>query len=377
MRIIGGRVFDVDQGFVFRDLCTSGVTIAETSTDDTVIDACGCYIIPALTDVHFHGCVGEDFSDGDAQGLEKIADYQLSRGVGQFCPAGMTLTPEQLRKICKIAANHRKNVHHGATLCGVHLEGPFLAAAKKGAQNGAWLQAPNLALFQQLVEDAEGLVKLISIAPELEGAMAFITQASRDITVSVAHTTADYDIASQAFAAGARHVTHLYNAMPAFTHRAPGVLGAALDNENVMVELICDGVHIHPSVVRATFRMFGADRMVLVSDTMRAAGLSDGNYTLGGQDVTVSGRYATLESGVLAGSVTDLMSCMKTAVSMGIALEDAVTAAAVNPAKAIGIAQDYGTLDCGKQANFVMLDDNLDIVQIYHQGERYQPTPTV
>ena len=189
------------------------------------------------------------------------------------------------------------------------------------------------------------------------------------MTISVAHTTADYDTAMEAYRRGAREATHLFNAMPPFTHRAPGVVGAAFDSPEVKVELICDGVHIHPSVVRAVFRLFGPERVVLISDTMRAAGMPDGDYTLGGQAVKVEGKYATLADGTLAGSVTDLMSCMRNAVGFGIPLHDAVRAAAVNPAEVLGIIGRAGTLDAGKTANAVVLDSGLNVKAVFFRGE--------
>ena len=369
MRITGGKVFDLQEGFVERDLCTDGRLIATASGDDQVVDAAGCYIIPGLTDLHFHGCRGHDFSDGDPEGLAEMARYELSRGVTQICPAGMTLLEDQLVKICQTAAAHRRSGLPGATLSGINLEGPFLSMAKKGAQNGDWLQKPNMELLRKLEEVSGGLVKLVSVAPEVEGAMDFIREASNEVRVSIAHTTADYDTAMAAFGAGASHVTHLFNAMPPFTHRAPGVVGAAFDTPDCWVELICDGIHIHPSVVRAVFKLFGADRVVLVSDTMRAAGMADGGYSLGGQPVVKKGKYATLADGTLAGSVTDLMDCMRTAVSFGIPLADAVRAAAVNPAQSIGIYSRCGSLENGKWANVVLLNRDLSIRTVMFKGK--------
>ena len=368
MRLTGARVFDVQEGFVTRDVCTEGELLSETSVDGKTVDLSGCYVIPGLTDLHFHGARGHDFSDGDAEGLQIMADYELSRGVTQICPAGMTLLEEQLIKVCRNAAQHRRTSKHGALLCGVNLEGPFLSYAKKGAQNGDWLHAPDVAMLRRLEEASEGLVKLVSVAPEEPGALEFIKEVADEVVVSIAHTTADYDTSSAALAAGARQVTHLFNAMPPFTHRAPGVVGAAFDSE-CKVELICDGVHIHPSVVRAVFQLFGARRVILISDTMRAAGMPDGDYTLGGQAVQVKGKYATLEDGTLAGSVTDLMSCMKTAVSFGIPLEDAVLAAAVNPAQAIGIYSRVGSIEPGKLANLAVLDEHLELKAVMCLGE--------
>ena len=369
MRITGGQVFDLHEGFVRRDVCFDGRLLSSSSSDGKTYDASGCYVIPGLTDLHFHGCMGKDFSDADPEGLEIMAKYELSQGVTQICPAGMTLLEEQLTKVCQVAAAHRDANKPGAELCGINLEGPFLSTAKKGAQKADWIHAPDVDMFRRLMAASKGLVKLVSIAPEEPGAMEFIEAVEGEVTVSIAHTTADYDTAMEAFRLGARQVTHLFNAMPPFSHRAPGVVGAALDTPICNVELICDGVHIHPSVVRATFKMFGPKRVILVSDTMRAAGMPDGDYTLGGQPVKVKGKYATLADGTLAGSVTNLMNCMRTAVSFGIPLEDAVWAAAVNPARAIGIFSRMGSLEPGKRANVVVLDQNLELKDVFFRGE--------
>ena len=369
MRITGGQVFDLHEGFVRRDVCFDGRLLSSSSADGKTYDASGCYVIPGLTDLHFHGCMGKDFSDADPEGLEIMAKYELSQGVTQICPAGMTLLEEQLTKVCQVAAAHRDANKPGAELCGINLEGPFLSTAKKGAQKADWIHAPDVDMFRRLMAASKGLVKLVSIAPEEPGAMEFIEAVEGEVTVSIAHTTADYDTAMEAFRLGARQVTHLFNAMPPFSHRAPGVVGAALDTPICNVELICDGVHIHPSVVRATFKMFGPKRVILVSDTMRAAGMPDGDYTLGGQPVKVKGKYATLADGTLAGSVTNLMNCMRTAVSFGIPLEDAVWAAAVNPARAIGIFSRMGSLEPGKRANVVIMDQNLELKDVFFRGE--------
>ena len=370
MRITGGQVFDLREGFVQRDVCFDGRLLSNSSADGQTYDATGCYIIPGLTDLHFHGCMGRDFSDADPEGLEIMANYELSRGVTQICPAGMTLLEEQLTRVCQVAAAHKAAHKEGAELCGINLEGPFLSGAKKGAQNGAWLHAPDAAMFRRLMAASGGLVKLVSLAPELPGALEFVEAVEDEVVVSLAHTAADYDTALAAFQRGARQVTHLFNGMNPFGHRAPGVVGAALDTPLCNVELICDGVHIHPSVVRAVFKMFGYKRVILISDTMRAAGMPDGQYTLGGQDVTVKGKHATLADGTLAGSVTDLMRCMKTAVSFGIPLEEAVWAAAVNPARTIGIFSRAGSLEPGKRANLVVLDQDLEVKDVFFRGQR-------
>ena len=376
MRITGGRVFDPEQGFVRRDVCTDGALISAASGDDRVLDASGCYVIPGLVDVHFHGCVGEDFSDATPEGLQRIADFELSQGVTYICPAGMTLPEDQLTAICKNAAAHRKNNSGGAELAGVHLEGPFLCMAKKGAQNGAFLHDPDGAMLHRLQEAAEGLVKLVTLAPEQPGSLDFIRSANADgVNVSLGHTTADYETASAAYEAGARQATHLFNAMPPFTHREPGVVGAAFDHPEVRAELICDGIHIHPSVVRAVFQLFGAGRVILISDSLRATGMPDGVYPFGGQEIEVHGNRATMlgHPETLAGSVTDLMGCLRQAVSFGIPLADAVRAASYNPACAIGIADRCGTLEQGKEASLVLLDQkDLSVRAVVFRGELVQ-----
>lgn len=375
MRVIHGQVFDLKAGFVERELCTDGRLISAKSGDDQVLDAQGCYVIPGLIDQHFHGAMGEDFSDGTAEGLQKMADFELSEGVTYICPAGMTVSEEELIQACKVAkAQSEKN--QGAELVGVHLEGPFLCMAKKGAQNAKFLRDPDPAMLHRLQEASGGLVKLVTLACEQPGSIAFIQAAKEEgIAVSLGHTTADYDTASAALEAGARQATHLYNAMPPFTHRAPGVIGAIFDHKDACAELICDGVHIHPAVVRATFQMMGAERMILVSDSLRATGMPDGKYPFGGQEIVLHGNRATMadDPNTLAGSVTSLMGCVRQAHAFGIPLADAVRAASYNPARMLGIDSRVGSLDVGKEASLVLLDQNdLSIRAIVFHGERIE-----
>ena len=373
MRVTGGQVFDLEKGFVERELHTNGALLSAASGDGEVLDARNCYVIPGLVDVHFHGCVGEDFSDATPDGLQRIADYELSQGVTYICPAGMTLPEDQLTNICKNAAAHRARATSGAEVVGLHLEGPFLCTAKKGAQNGDFLHDPDVPMLRRLQEAAGGCVKLVTVAPEQPGALEFIRSAVADgITVSVGHTVADYDTAKAAFDAGASHATHLYNGMPPLHHRAPAVIGAAFDSPHVQPELICDGVHIHQSVVRLTFRLFGAERMILISDSLRATGMPDGQYPFGGQEIEVHGNRATIvgHPETLAGSVTSLMGCLRQAVAYGIPMADAVRACTYNPACSIGLDKRAGTLDVGKEASLVLLDqETLAIRAIVFKGQ--------
>ena len=374
MLIKNGLIFDLQEGFQLRDLCTDGKTISAASTDDTVLDGEGCYVIPALVDVHFHGAMGEDFSDATPDGLQKIADYELSEGVMYICPAGMTLPEETLTDICKTAKAFAETQTEGAELVGIHLEGPFLSEGKKGAQNGAYLRDPNAAMLLRLQEASGGLVRLVTMAPERDGAMEMIAAAVENgITASVGHTTANYEIAKAAFDAGARHCTHLYNGMNSLHHREPTVLGAAFDHPEVRAEIICDGIHIHPTVIRMTWALYGAERMVLISDSLRCCGMADGQYMLGGQEIVVKGNRATLADNpnTLAGSNTSLLGCMKTAIKFGIPVADAVRAASYNPAAAIGMTDRLGTLDIGKDASFLLLDkETLDVKAMVFKGQK-------
>ena len=368
MIIKNGQVFSEEGIFYTGDVFIEQDKIVAGGSGE-VLDATGLYVIPGLTDIHFHGCVGYDFCDGTKEAIEKMAEYQLKNGITTICPASMTFSEEQLSAIFANAASYSGET--GATLVGINMEGPFISMEKKGAQNGAYIHKPDAEMFFRLQDAAKGLIKLVDIAPEVEGAMECIEAISDSVRVSVAHTNADFDVAEEAFAKGASHVTHLYNAMPPYSHRAPGVIGAACDNDNVMVELICDGVHSHPATVRTTFKMFGDDRIILISDSMMACGLEDGQYTLGGQAVTVKGNLATLtELGNIAGSVTNLMKCMRKAVKeMQIPLESAVKCATANPAKAIGIYENYGSLTLGKAADVVLLDKDLEIQYIIKSGK--------
>lgn len=327
------------------------------------IDADNLYVIPGLTDIHFHGCKGHDFCEATDEALTAIADYEAENGITAICPATMTLPEHELMRIMRAAKSFSKK---NKSLIGINLEGPFISSAKKGAQNPAYIIKPDAEILRRLQNESGGLIKIATVAPETDGAIQFIQEAKSIARVSVAHTACDYDTAKLAFANGACHVTHLFNAMNPVNHRQPGPVIAALEDDNVMAELICDGVHIHPAVVRSTLKAFGDDRVIFISDSLEATGMSDGEYMLGGQRVIKKGRRATLEDGVtLAGSVTNLMECMRLAVKeMGIALETAVKCSAVNPVKAIGAYDVYGSICAGKYANLVMLDGDLNVVKV-------------
>lgn len=366
------KVYGEDKKFSKGEIVIKDGLFAENAgEDEEVVDGEGFYAIPGLVDIHFHGCMGHDFCDGTKEAIEEIAKYEASVGVTAIAPATMTLPVEELEHILSVAASYKKEKHKGADLIGVNMEGPFISEEKKGAQNKQYITACDKDVCLQFLTASENLVKFVAIAPEKSPDFTeFIREMKDKVQISLAHTNADYDTAKAAFDAGANHAVHLYNAMPAFTHRAPGVVGAVSDCGHVGAELICDGVHIHPSAVRAAFKMLGADRIALISDSMRATGMADGRYTLGGLEVDVTGNRATLVSdGALAGSATNLMDCMKTAVKqMGIPLETAVACATMNPAKQIGEYENYGSITPGKKGNVVLLDEELNVRMVIKDG---------
>ncbi len=364
------KIFGPDHRFISGDLVIREGRIIDAPPipGEEVLDAQGLYALPGLVDIHFHGAVSHDLCDASGEGLQAIANHLAKRGVLAICPATMTYPEELLGQVMDVAAAHRNG--QGADLVGINLEGPFISPHKIGAQNPAYIQRADAAMVRRLQVRSGGLVKLLDMAPEEPGALACIRDCCREVRISLAHTCAGYDTAKAAFAAGASHLTHLYNAMPGISHREPGPIIAALE-AGAEVELIADGIHVHPAMVRFTFQTFGDSRVILISDSMRACGLPDGQYTLGGQDVTVRGARAELTEHpeTIAGSVTDLYACMRRAVlEMGVPLESALRAASENPARSIGVEADYGSLAPGRWGNVILADEKLEIRQVIQKG---------
>ncbi len=342
--------------------------ILTTVPDADGVDLGGKYVIPGLVDVHNHGNSNADFSDGDYEGLVRMARYLAKNGVTSFAPASMTLPYEVLEKAFATAKRlHDEHPEGCARLMGIQMEGPFFSEKKKGAQNGAYLRLPDYDAFEKLYNGCGGLVRIVDLAPELEGAVEFVEKAAKLCTVSVAHTTANYDEAKAAFDHGATHLTHLYNGMPTFHHRDPGTIGAAVDSDNVTAELICDGLHTHPSAVRMAFRLFPG-RLCLISDALRCCGMPDGEYDLGGQQVYLQNNIAKLENGTIAGSASNLFMCLEKAISFGIKREDAILAATYIPARQLGREKEIGSIAAGKLADFVVCDEALHRETVYMGG---------
>ncbi len=403
LRILGDKIVEVRPRGAFASPEAAPLALAYPGED--LVDAKGLLVLPGLTDIHTHGAVRADFSDGDLEGLRRIQAYQAGVGVTQFCPTSMTLGLDRLGQIFQgLQSLSREDSQkrersqdpgrpqeeaqgqegsqsqnrarpQGAEILGIHMEGPYISPAKLGAQNPAYVLQAQYEDFARLAELSGHRISLVSLAPEMPGALDFIRQAAGETLISVAHTQATYDQALAAFEAGARHLTHMFNAMPGLHHREPGPIAAARDCPEVTVELIGDGVHIHPAMVRLAFALFPG-RVCLVSDSMRATGLGAGEYDLGGQTVWVKGKEARLAQGALAGSVTNLADVLRTVYAMGIPLEEAVYAATACPAQAIGQGQLYGSLAAGAYANFILADEALTFQAIYIRGQKHVPSPT-
>ncbi len=368
------RIFTPDKQFHLGAFSVENGRFAEVLPENIPADATdlqGATVIPGLVDVHHHGNSNADFSDGDYDGLLTMAQYLAQEGITTFAPASMTLPYAVLAKAFANARRLCDEAPKGhARLLGIQMEGPYFSYKKKGAQNADFLKEPDYEGFEKLYEDCGGMIRIVDIAPELPGAEEFIRRASRLCTVSVAHTDADYEYARAGFCAGATHLTHLYNAMPGITHRAPGVIPAAVENSHVRAELICDGYHSHPAAVRLAFAMFGADRMVLVSDAGRCCGLPEGSkFDLGGQDAWLREGIGRLADGTIACSATNLFDCMRKAMAFGIPEEAAVLASTYNPACAIGAQDRVGSIAPGMLADFVICRNNYADIQVYMDGE--------
>ena len=342
--------------------------ILTTVPEEEGVDLAGQYVIPGLIDVHNHGNSGADFSDGDYEGLVKMARYLAKSGVTSFAPASMTLPYEVLEKAFATAVRITEEQPEGcARLMGIQMEGPFFSEKKKGAQNGAYLKDPDFQAFKKLYDGCNGLIRIADVAPELPGAVEFTREAAKLCTVSIAHTDANYEEADAVLSAGATHLTHLYNAMPPIHHRKPGVIGAGSERENVIAELICDGEHVHPSSVRMAFKLFPG-RICLVSDALRCCGMPNGEYELGGQQVFLEGNVAKLADGTIAGSVTNLYDCMRKAVEFGISREQAILSSTIIPARQLQREQEIGSIAPGKLADFVVCSENLEKKVVYLGG---------
>lgn len=321
--------------------------------EGTGINLNGKKVFPGLIDIHSHGCIGYDTMDGCY--LEEMSVFMAKNGVTSWLPTTMTMDMETIRNVVNVDISSVR----GANVLGFHMEGPYISLKYKGAQNEKFIKNPDIDEYETLKN-----ISIVTIAPELEGSADFIKKC-KDV-VSLGHTDSDYDCAIDSFKNGAKCLTHTFNAMPPLHHRNPGPIGAAIET-NSYIQVICDGLHIHKSVINMLYRTFGAKRMILISDSMRATGLSDGEYEFGGQTITVTDSVARTPDGAIAGSTSTLLQCVKKAIEFGISENDAFKMASATPACMLGL--NKGKIAIGYDADFIVVDNDYDVELTVISGE--------
>ena len=334
-----------------------------------IIDAKGRYVAPGLVDIHIHGYLGEDTSDGSVEGIRKMAEGIVKNGVTAWLPTTMTVSYDDLRRAFNAvrALMDKKNNPKGAQIMGVHADGPFINPSKKGAQAVEYIR-PADAPF--LIENSD-VIRIVTIAPEMPGALDCIREVTEktSILVSMGHTAANYETAKAGIEAGVRHATHLFNAMTPLNHRDPGVVGASLADDRVSTELIADTFHISPDLFGLVAKVKG-DNLILITDCTRAGGLEDGEYTLGGQPIFVKGIECRLADGTIAGSVLKLNNAIRNMRDhTSLPLEQIVRMASINAARCIGLDKTKGSLEAGKDADIILADENFAVSETIIAGE--------
>lgn len=336
---------------------------------DKSIDGQGNYLSPGFIDIHNHGNSGYDIMDGTVLALDKIGEYHISNGVTSYLGTIITSSYEDIIKATKNIVDY-ENKNEKSNIIGIHLEGPFFNVGKKGAQPEKYIKEPNRDYISSIIDASKGRLKMVSLAPELDGSIGLIRFIKREgIAIAMGHSNATYDEAKLAIDNGTNIATHLYNGMRGFDHREPGIVGAALMDDRVYCEVIYDRFHLHDMAVELALKVKGYDKIVLVSDAMMATGLEDGKYVLGGQEVFVSDGKPRLKSGNIAGSTLNLQKAVHNMVKyLQVPINIAVKMASLNPARAINMDKDLGSIEIGKRADLILFDEEINIKEVYNGG---------
>ncbi len=348
MILKNGYIF-ADGDFTLSDIkINNGIIegIGSFSDDENIIDCAGKYILPGLVDIHTHGCMGFDFSTASPGDIKKMLSYYLNNGITSVLPTTVALSDEDIKKAVDNIASVKNDAYTGAQILGINLEGPYLSPKKCGAHDISLLKAPDIDFVNSLGD----IIKIVDLAPEYDTSMDFIKKFKGKS--SIAHTDCDYDTAVRAINTGADHITHIFNAMNGLHHRNPGVIGAFFDSD-AFAEMICDGIHVAPPVLRMMFN-FKGEQIAVISDSMSATGLKDGTYTLGKLRVYVKNSVATLEDGTLAGSTMNIYDMMKKLISIGVKPQKAVASVTNIPAVSAGLQNSAGFISAGRKADLVI-----------------------
>jgi N-acetylglucosamine-6-phosphate deacetylase len=365
-----------DAAIVWRDGVIESVgarSAVELPAGATEISASDSIAIPGFVDVHVHGAGGNDVMEADESALRIITSKLAAFGTTSLLATTITASTDEtcraVEGISKYIAGQYQTYEARAEILGIHFEGPFLSKERRGVHPTEWLQLPSAELLQKFLQAANGNARILTIAPELLGAMPCIDAArSLGMVVSIGHTDATYEQARAAVAHGAHHATHVYNAMRPFSHRDPGVIGAVLTTPEVTAELIADGIHVDEIAMRVLLQAKGAQGVVLISDGTSATGMPDGKYVLGGLEVTVSGGVCRNAEGRLAGSTLTLDRALRNVVKLGVSLADAVRMLTLNPATLLGIEFKKGALRTGADADVVLLNEASEIERVWSRG---------
>ena len=341
-----------------------------TYCDENILDANGLYVSPGFIDVHIHGAGGFDTMDGTSEAINTIAKTIVKHGTTSFTPTTMTVSIEAIQKSMKVIKNLKEEGTEGAHVLGAHLEGPFVSPEAIGAQNPNYLLSPSISAYNEMVKDCEDAVISITLAPEVDGAKELIKYLSeKGIVCSLGHTIATYEQAMEAIECGACHSTHLYNAMTPLSHRAPGVVGAIFDSD-ITTETISDGIHISYPSLRIAYKQKSTDKVLLVTDAMMACCMPDGDYSLGGQSVTVTNGAARLKNGALAGSILTLDKAVKNVYkNCNLPLNEVIKMASYNGAKHCKVDDHKGQIKEGYDADLILFDDDINIQKVFISGK--------
>ncbi len=335
------------------------------------IDCTDCLVVPGLIDVHTHGALGYEATDNSPFAIREISRFMAENGVTSYLPTFATASHNCLIDAAKNIKEVCKNGTGGATIAGIHMEGPYFSEKFKGAQDPENLRLPSLREFDEINEASGNIVKLISVAPELEGAIDFIKAKKDSVRIAIGHTDSDYETAIEAIKCGASQLTHSFNGMRGFHHRNPNAVGAALDSK-IFCECICDGFHLAPATIRLIYNLVGSDNMVMISDSISPTGLPDGETTSGGLTVYIKNGKARLKDGTIAGSTSNLLEGVKNVIKFGIKPEHAFKAATINPAKAVKIDNITGSISEGKRADLIILDKEFNLKKVIINGKIFK-----